>query len=115
VNFQFQVGIHYVYEQDNEAQIYGEITRIHDLGFKVIRITLECNPYDYNHSQNRKTDAFLSAADSYGLDVALVIQNLDLADRVNYYLDRWGSHLKYIQVMNEPELSFHLVGWINIF
>jgi hypothetical protein len=37
--------------------------------------------------------------------VALVIQNLDLADRVNYYLDCWGSHLKYIQVMNEPELS----------
>jgi hypothetical protein len=105
VNSQFQVGIHYVYEQDNEAQIYGEITRIHDLGFKVIRITLECNPYDYNHTQNRKTDAFFSATDSYGLAVALVIQNLDLTDRVNYYLDRWGSHLKYIQVMNEPELS----------
>jgi hypothetical protein len=105
VNSQFQVGIHYVYEQDNEAQIYGEITRIHDLGFKVIRITLECNPYDYNHTQNRKTDAFFSATDNYGLAVALVIQNLDLTDRVNYYLDRWGSHLKYIQVMNEPELS----------
>lgn len=105
VNSQFQVGIHYVYEQDNEAQIYGEITRIHDLGFKVIRITLECNPYDYNHTQNRKTDAFFSAADNYGLAVSLVIQNLDLTDRVNYYLDRWGSHLNYIQVMNEPELS----------
>jgi hypothetical protein len=42
------------YEQDNEAQIYGEITRIHDLGFKVIRITLECNPYDYNHTETEK-------------------------------------------------------------
>lgn len=104
-NSQFQVGIHYVYEQDNEAQIYGEITRIHDLGFKVIRITLECNPYDFNHTQNRKTDAFFSATDSYGLAVALIIQNLDLAERVNYYLDRWGSNLKFIQVMNEPELS----------
>lgn len=104
-NSQFQVGIHYVYEQDNEAQIYGEITRIHDLGFKVIRITLECNPYDYNHTQNRKTDVFFSATDNYGLAVSLVIQNLDLTDRVNYYLDRWGSYLNYIQVMNEPESS----------
>jgi hypothetical protein len=87
VNAQFQFGIHYVYEQNDEVQIYGEITRIHDLGFKVIRIPLECNPYDYNHTQNRKTEAFLSAAYSYGLAVALVIRNLDLADRVNYYLD----------------------------
>ena len=47
-NSSFQVGIHYVYEQDNLSQIYGEVTKIHDLGFKVIRITLECNPLDTN-------------------------------------------------------------------
>jgi hypothetical protein len=54
---------------------------------------------------NQKTDVFFSATDNYGLAVALVIQNLDTSDQVNYYLDRWGSHLKYIQVLNEPELS----------
>jgi hypothetical protein len=43
-NSPFQVGIHYVYEQDNLGQIYGQVTHIHDLGFKAIRITLECNP-----------------------------------------------------------------------
>ena len=104
-NSSFQVGIHYVYEQDNLTQIYGEVTRIHDLGFKAIRITLECNPLIYDDLQNQKTDAFFSATDSYGLAVALVIQNLESTDKVDYYLNRWGSHLKYVQVMNEPELS----------
>ncbi len=105
VTSSFQVGIHYVYEQDHLDQIYGQVTQIHDLGFKAIRITLECNPLDYNDTQNQKTDAFFSATDNYGLAVALVIQNLDATDKVDYYLTRWGSHLKYIQVMNEPELS----------
>lgn len=104
-NTTFQVGIHYVYEQDNLSQIYGEVMRIHNLGFKAIRISLECNPDDYNDLMNQKTDVFFSATDQYGLAVALVIQNLETVDKVNYYLNRWGSHLKYIQVMNEPELS----------
>jgi len=104
-NSTFQVGIHYVYEQDSLDQIYGEVARIHDLGFKVIRINLEYNPLDYNDTMNQKTDVFFSATDNYGLAVALVIQNLDTSNQVNYYLDRWGSHLKYIQVLNEPELS----------
>ncbi len=101
----FQVGIHYVYEQDNLSQIFGEVTRIHDLGFRAIRITLECNPLIYDDLQNQKTDAFFAATDNYGLAVALVIQNLESTDKVDYYLNRWGSHLKYVQVMNEPELS----------
>jgi hypothetical protein len=104
-NSTFQVGIHYVFEQDSLEQIYGEVTRIHDLGFKVIRITLECNTLDYNDLQNQKTDMFFSATDNYGLAVALVIKNLDTFDKVNYYLDRWGSHLNYVQILNEPELS----------
>jgi len=105
VNSPFQVGIHYVYEQDNLDQIYGQVTRLHDLGFKAIRITLECNPLEYNNLQNQKTDAFFLATDNYGLAVALVIQNLDAIEKVDYYLNRWGSHLIYVQVMNEPELS----------
>ncbi len=104
-NDDFQVGIHYVYEQDEVDQIYGQVSRIHELGFKVIRITLECDPNDYSHVQNRKTDAFFSATDSFGLSVALVIKNLDTTDKVDYYLNRWGTHLKYVQVFNEPELS----------
>ncbi len=104
-NSNFQVGIHYVYEQDELEQISGQLSRIHDLGFKVVRVTLECDPTDFNHIQNLKTDAFFSATDEFGLDVALVIKNLDTTDKVDYYLGRWGGHLKYIQIFNEPELS----------
>lgn len=104
-NSGFQVGIHYVYEQDNLSQIYGEVTRIHDLGFKVIRITLECNPNYDDDWQNQKTDAFFSATSEYGIPVALVIQNSQSAATINYYLNRWGAGLKYIQVLNEPETS----------
>ena len=43
-NSPFQVGIHYVYEQDNLTDIYGQVTQIYDLGFKVIRINFECDP-----------------------------------------------------------------------
>lgn len=101
----FQVGIHYVFEQDNVDQIYGQVTQIHDLGFKVIRITLECNPQVSDDPQNQRTDVFFSATDNYSIAVALVIPNDDSIGKVNYYLNRWGSHLAYIQVMNEPESS----------
>jgi hypothetical protein len=104
-NSSFQVGIHYVYEQDDLDQIYTQVTRIHDLGFKVIRITLECNPLEYIDTQNQKLDALFLATDNYGLAVALVIKNLEAIAKVDYYLSRWGDHFKYIQVMNEPELS----------
>ena len=102
-NSTFQVGIHYVYEQDNLSQIYGQVSQVYDLGFKVIRITLECNPLVDNDLQNQKTDMLFSATNHYGLAVALVIPNGDSDDTVNYYLNRWGSNLKYVQVMNEPE------------
>jgi hypothetical protein len=103
----FQVGIHYVFEQDEEDQIYSQVGRIHDLGFKVIRITMECetNPLDYNNIQNRKNDVFFEAAQSYGMAVSLVIKNLEDTSKVDYYLNRWGSHLSYVQIFNEPELS----------
>jgi hypothetical protein len=101
----FQVGIHYVYEQDSIDMINDQVGRIHDLGFKVIRITLECNPLEPIDPQNLKLDALFSATDNYGLAVALVIKNLEDPAKIDYYLSRWGSHLKYIQVMNEPELS----------
>jgi hypothetical protein len=104
-NSDFQVGIHYVYEQDDLDMIYDQVTRIHDLGFKTIRITLECTTNDYHHIQNRKTDRFFEATEEYGLAVALVIKNLDTIEKVDYFLTRWGRHLTYVQVFNEPELS----------
>jgi hypothetical protein len=104
-NSDFVVGIHYVFEQDQVGQIRDQVRRIHDLGFKTIRITLECNPDYRSDTMNQKNDEFFSAADYYGIPVALVIPNDDTTSKVDYYLTRWGSHLTYIQILNEPELS----------
>ena len=107
-NSAFQVGIHYVYEQDNLSQIYGQVVQIYDLGFKVIRINLVCDPLYDNDVSNQKTDMFFNATSHFGLAVALVIQNYEPIDTINYYLNRWGNSLKYVQIMNEPETSS---GW----
>jgi hypothetical protein len=107
-NSPFQVGIHYVYEQDAPDQINGQVAEIHNLGIKVIRVTLECNPAEPVGSSdptNLRTDRLFEATDQFGMAVALVIKNHDEIPKINYYLDRWGSHLSYIQVLNEPELS----------
>ena len=101
----FQVGIDYVYQQDNLTDIYGQVSQIHILGFTVIRIMLECNPLVDNDVINQKTDMLFNATNNYGLAVALVIPNGEDSNTINYYLNRWGSNLRYIQIMNEPETS----------
>jgi len=90
----FQVGIYYVYEQDNMTQIHSEVGRIQNMGFEVIRISLVCDPTNPN-----------AYANDFSESVALVILNHVDVQTVRYYLSRWGSNLTYIQVLNEPELS----------
>ena len=102
-NSEFQVGIHYVYEQDTVSTIYTEVQHIHDLGFKVIRITLE---YDrLNPESSRRTDAFYAAAQRFNMNVALATQNHQDLEIIRYYLNRWGKYASYIQILNEPESS----------
>jgi hypothetical protein len=101
-NSAFQVGIHYVYEQDNLNDIYGQVTQIYDLGFKVIRVNFP--PY-LDEDNDQKTDMLFQATSYYRLAVALVIPNDESIADINLYLDRWGGNLTYIQVMNEPETS----------
>ena len=104
-NSGFQVGIHYVYEQDNLTDIYGQVAQIYSLGFKVIRINFECDSLYPTDPINQKTDTFFEATSHYGLAVALVIPNGESIDDINFYLDHWGGNLTYIQIMNEPETS----------
>jgi hypothetical protein len=94
-----------VYEQDNLTDIYGQVTQIYDLGFKVIRVNFECDPQFLTDPINQKTDIFFSATSYYGLAVALVIPNDESTDSINFYLDHWGGNLTYVQIMNEPETS----------
>jgi len=99
------VGIHYVYEQDEVGQIYNEVSRIQNLGFKVIRVYLQCDHTNPTAYVNNQTDEFFNATQHFNLPVALGILNHESLDRLRYYLDRWGKYLSYIQILNEPELS----------
>jgi len=104
-NSPFEVGVTYVYEQDNIGQIYDEVSHIKNLGFKVIRVNLVCDSVDPSDYANSLTDAFFSATQYFDMRVALIIHNNDGASEIDHYLSRWGHCLSYIQVLNEPELS----------
>ena len=104
-NSTFEVGISYVYERDNIGQIYDEISRIKDLGFSIIRVNMVCDSTELNDYSNSLTDVFFAATQRFNIRVALVIQNHDSTDELQYYLNRWGKYLSYVQILNEPELS----------
>jgi hypothetical protein len=101
----FEVGISYVYEQDNIGQIYDQVSRIKDLGFSVIRVNLVCNPVDPSDYSNTLTDMFFTAVQQLSIKVALIINNHDSTDSINYYLQNWGGDLAYVQVLNEPDVA----------
>jgi len=101
----FDVGVSYVYEQDNMGQIYGEVSRIHDLGITIIRVNMICDSTELNDYLNSMTDVFFSATQRFGIRVALIIRNNEAADEIQYYLNRWGRYLAYVQILNEPELA----------
>ncbi len=101
----FQVGISYVYEGDSIGQIFGEVSRIKSLGFQIIRVDLVCDSKHPNDYSNSLTDVFFSATQHFNMSVALIIQNHNVTDEIQYYLGRWGKYLSYVQILNEPELS----------
>ena len=84
------------------TDIYGQVAQIHNLGFKVIRVSF---PQYFDDNNNQKTDIFFQATSYYGIAVALAISNDASIANINLYLNRWGGNLTYIQVMNEPETS----------
>ena len=104
-NSTFEVGVSYVYEQDSYGQIYDEVSHIKEVGFNVIRVNLVCDSIDPGAYVNTLTEVFFSAVRELGIKVALIINNHDRVNNINYYLDRWGSELTYVQVLNEPDVA----------
>jgi hypothetical protein len=104
-NPNFQVGVYYVYEHEDITKIYCEVSRIHDIGFQTIRISLICDPSSPDGYANRMTEEFFRGARDFNVDVALVILNHVEIQTIRYYMSRWGGNLTYVQVLNEPELS----------
>jgi hypothetical protein len=104
-NSKFEVGVTYVYEQDNNGQIYDQVARIHDLGIRIIRVNMVSDSTGLTDYLNAKTDIFFAAAQHYNMRVALLIQNHEDTNEIQYYLNRWGKYLSYVQILNEPESS----------
>jgi hypothetical protein len=104
-NSSFTVGIYFNYNSYPPGQITTEVAHIQSVGFKLIRITLLCDPKNNASSLNNQTNEVLTAASQYGIKVALVTSNHEVPSTLQYYLTRWGQYLSYIQILNEPELS----------
>jgi hypothetical protein len=104
-NASFEVGVSYVYERDSVDQIYSEVSHIKDLGIKVIRVNLVCDSSNPSSYLNALSDVFFSAVRQLGLKVALIVNDHESTGDINYYLDRWGSNLSYIQILNEPDVA----------
>jgi hypothetical protein len=101
----FEVGISYVYEEDNIGQIYNEVSHIKDLGFSVIRVNLRCDSKNPSAYLNSLAAVFFSAVQQINIKVALIINNHDSIDNINYYLNNWGTNLAYVQILNEPDVA----------
>ena len=48
---------------------------------------------------------FFSVVQQFDLKIALIVNNHATTLDLQYYLNRWGNRLSYIQILNEPELS----------
>jgi hypothetical protein len=104
-NSTFEVGVTYVYERDSVDQIYGQVSHLKDLGFSVIRVNLVCDSGNANNVLNTLSDTFFSATRQLKVKVALIINEHTSTSNINYHLNRWGSDLTYIQILNEPDVA----------
>lgn len=101
----FEMGMTYVYEQDEVGRIFDEVSRIRALGFDLIAINVVCDPLNPSAYSNTLTEVFFGAIRELNMKVALKINNHDSVESVDYYLERWGKDLTYVQVLNEPEVA----------
>jgi hypothetical protein len=62
-----------------------------------------CDSTELNDYLNSMTDTFFAATQRFNMHVALVIQNNEDTDEIQYYFNRWGKYLSYVQILNEPE------------
>ena len=101
----FEVGVTYVYERDSVEQIFSEVAHLKELGFTVIRVNLVCDSTILTSYLNTLSDVFFSAIRELGVKVAVIINGHSSLSDINFYLDRWGSDLAYIQILNEPDVA----------
>ena len=101
-NNKMSLGIQYWYLG---ADIYRDLQSINETGFKTIKIHLDCDTINYFGGPNNDTDLFYRIVKEYYNFKITVIVWYDDLDKLDYYLERWGKYVTYIQVLNEPDVS----------
>lgn len=98
---QMSLGVHYYFDD-----IPLDLQLINETGFRTVKIDFNWDGVENSLSTNQ-TQQFYNLTAYYGLKTALIVlpQSFHL---LNDYLRKWGSHIQYVQALNEPEL---MKGW----
>lgn len=100
------VGVHFDYQWYGTYDITQNINTIKLTGIKVIRTYLWFDLV--NDGANNKTEWFYLTLKTFNISVSLIIMHdIDTA-KITEYFKRYGTYIKYVQILNEPEL---LQGW----
>jgi hypothetical protein len=103
MNNKMTLGIMYYFLSEQEGEIYDSLTRMKNIGIRVIKIPCEIDPYDYRSWINNKTMKFFQLIDYFNcFDICLIVYNVG-EDKLKFFLQNYGKHIKYIQLLNEPE------------
>ena len=97
------VGIYYSFLSEESGEIFDSLSRMKNMGIKVVKIWCEIDPYNPSSEVNNKTIEFFNNINYFGcFEIALIVYNVPV-EKVSYFLQNYGKYVKYIQLLNEPE------------
>jgi hypothetical protein len=106
------LGVTYWYNIDNDWEIHQSMELLNKTGIKVIRIPLYSDITDVKSNSYNLTRIFFELVERYNFSVALMVSETLTyyipQESVDFYFMKWGKFIKYVQILNEPEL---LTGW----
>jgi len=102
-NSKVTVGITYYFLSEEDGDIFDSLSRMKNMGIKVIKIPCEIDPNDPYSAINNKTMKFFGYIDYFAsFEIALMVYNVP-NEKLTYFLQSYGKYIKYIQLLNEPE------------
>jgi arabinogalactan endo-1,4-beta-galactosidase len=106
------LGVTYYYEYDNDWDLHQNMELLNETGIKVIRVRLFSDITNVKSNSYNLTRIFFELVERYNFSVALMVSETLTyyipQESVDFYFKNWGKYIKYVQILNEPEL---LTGW----
>ena len=111
-NTKLTLGVTYWYSTDTDWDLYQNFDLMNKTGIKVIRIPLCTDITDILSNSYNLTKVFFELVGHYNFSVALMVSETVTQyipkESVDFYFEKWGKYITYVQILNEPEL---LTGW----